>query len=126
MRLVFRDNISTKGSGQSISSSNRSTSIQQTVPVPIALSIPSSSSSSSVTSTSSSSATTNPILNQQPSQLLSSLEAATAVAAMRQQASPLQQFLGPGLSSLNSCYYIYTYMCTYVFIKYFRYSCSIS
>ncbi|UJR25262.1 hypothetical protein I4U23_006614 [Adineta vaga] len=90
-----RDSV-TKVPGTSSSSlSNRSTSIQQTVPVPIALTIPSSSSSSS-SSSSISNATNNNLINQQQSSpLLSSLDAATAAAvAMRQQASPLQQYLG--------------------------------
>ncbi len=68
--LIFFRESSAKGLG-TISSSNRSNPIQQTVPVPIALTIPSSSSSSS--------GTTNNVVSQQ-------------------QASPLQQFLGPGLS----------------------------
>jgi len=92
IKFVFRESTA-KGPNTSSSSSNRSTSIQQTVPVPIALAIPSSSSSSSVT-------TTNVISQQQASPLLSSLDVATA-AALRQQASPLQQFLGPGLFNLS-------------------------
>ncbi len=91
IKFVFRESTA-KGPITSSSSSNRSTSIQQTVPVPIALAIPSSSSSSSVT-------TTNVISQQQASPLLNSIDA--AAVAMRQQASPLQQFLGPGLFNLS-------------------------
>ncbi|CAF4640218.1 unnamed protein product, partial [Rotaria sp. Silwood1] len=90
-----RDSISTKSSNISLSSTNRSTSIQQTVPVPIPLTIPSSSSTTSSSSSSSSNLPTNTVINQQQqaSPLLNSLDA--AAVAMRQQASPLQQFLGP-------------------------------
>ncbi|CAF1547502.1 unnamed protein product, partial [Adineta ricciae] len=90
---VSKRDSGTKGQSTSStsSSSNRSTPIQQAVPVPIALPIPSSSASST------SSVLTNNIISQaQASPLLGSLDPATVAAvAMRQQASPLQQFLGP-------------------------------
>lgn len=94
--FTFRDTTNTKNSGTvpSSSSSNRSTPIQQAVPVPvpIPLNIPPTSSSSS-----SSNITANSVLNQQQAQLLSTIDP----VAMRQQASPLQQYLGPGLSYLT-------------------------
>lgn len=71
--------------------------------MPIALSIPTSASSSS-----SSVGTTNNVVSQrQTSPLLNSLDVAAAV--MRQQASPLPQFLGPGLFYLFSFIFITIY-----------------
>ena len=86
-----RRETSSKGSTSS-SLSNRSTPIQQTVPVPIPLNIPSSSNATPTNHSSSQ--------QQQQSSLLSGLDPAAA-AALRQQTSPLQPFLGAGLFSLG-------------------------
>ncbi len=109
--LFFFRESAAKGSGSS--SSNRSTPIQQTVPVPIALTIPSSSSSSSGT-------TSNVVSQSQSSPLLSSLDA--AAVAMRQQASPLPQFLGPGLSYLLFFFHFHSN----IIKNHLRFCCTIS
>jgi hypothetical protein len=113
--LIFFRESSAKGLG-TISSSNRSNPIQQTVPVPIALTIPSSSSSSS-------GITSNVVSQSQSSPLLSSLDAAAAAAvAMRQQASPLPQFLGPGLSYLLFFFHFHSN----IIKNHLRFCCTIS